>query len=926
MFWYSLFTTLSFFGTIVTVLFAWLAWRLRKRHIGALTCMVMLLAIAAWTSSYAMEQVVSTLNAKIFWHKFSYLGIPVVPAAWFLFNAQISRLIQQRTRLWIALLSIEPLLLWVIAWSPFDEWIWSGYTLATIANYPTPILEVAYGPLFAIHTGFTYLLFLAGTILYARHLLRTMFQSPEHILWLILSVLTPFVVNVLRIAGVSPFSLFDLTPIALSTIGATAAWYIFRFPLRDLLMLAQREVLAQIGDGVLVLDQQNRVTNLNAAAQTMLGKSEEEVLRQPIELLLPGSTLAIHRHLQTHVPPAAGQRSGRLNAPPAEVERITIKLKMRRPLTRLFSNQPLVDDYEETAHIEISIFPLLDQRPFVNGCVLVLRDVTPQARAEEELHALDRRYQNLVEMVPDAILVGDPRLVITNCNRRAAELYGVADIRNVFGKRLVDLLAESDVARFLSNVYRMIETQQNHSDIYLLRQIDGKALEVELHMTLVRDPQNLGMPLGFLAVMRNVTERLRQEEANNRIQKIESIGLLASGLSHDFNNLLTGMMTQGSIALKQSMANGRAGGERSGEVQRHVQQMMQLARHAANLSQQLAAYSGRETPEVEPLDFDALVGECIELLSATLPSTIHLQPHLQTDPFAVEADRRQLQLVVQNLVLKAVDAIEEQRLATAQTQTAYVFAYPQKIVSNEGPYDWIGGPQLTSHYEQDGDQIFVQQNPLKEGQYLCLAVSAGALEDELAQAERLFQPEFTATSSGRGLGLSVLLGIVRAHDGGLEVERRANSHSIFRIYLPAVQAPAASESKSAAASTLPTLSGSALIVDDDTVVRETLAEALTFLGMHTTEATNGREGVDLYMEQKPRFDIVLLDVKMPVMDGTEALTILRAFDSQARVLLTSGYTGKSSLEDLLQSPTVQFLHKPYNLDELASSLKELLQM
>ena len=292
----------------------------------------------------------------------------------------------------------------------------------------------------------------------------------------------------------------------------------------------------------------------------------------------------------------------------------------------------------------------------------------------------------------------------------------------------------------------------------------------------------------------------------------------------------------------------------------------------------------------------------------------------------MEADRRQLQLVVQNLVLKAVDAIEERRLPPEQTQTVYISAYPQKIVSNEGPYDWVGGPQLTSHYEQDGDQIFVQQNPLKEGQYLCLAASADALDDGLAQAEHLFQPEFTAVSSGRGLGLSVLLGIVRAHDGGLEVEHRANGHSIFRIYLPAVQAPAASESKSTAASTLPTLSGNALVVDDDTVVRETLAEALTFLGMQTTEAVNGREGVDLYMEQKPRFDIVLLDVKMPVMDGTEALTILHAFDPRARVLLTSGYTGKASLEELLQSPTVQFLHKPYNLDELASSLEELLQM
>ncbi len=926
MFWYSLFTTLSFFGTIVTVLFAWLAWRLRRRHIGALTCMVMLLAIAVWTSSYAMEQVVSTPDAKVFWHKFSYWGIPIVPAAWFLFNAQISRLIQQRVRLWVGLLAIEPLLVWLIAWSPWDRWMWSGYTLAAVANYPTPILEVAYGPLFAIHTGFTYLLFLAGTILYTRHLLRTMFQSPEHIIWLILSVLTPFAVNVLRVAGVSPLNLFDLTPIALSTIGATAAWYIFRFPLRDLLMLAQREVLAQIGDGVLVLDQQNRVTNLNAAAQAMLGKREEEALRQPIDLLLPGSALAIHRYLQTHVPPDAGERGGPASAPPTEVERITIKLKMRRPLAKLSSNRPLVDDYEETAHIEISIFPLLDQRPFVNGCVLVLRDVTPQARAEEELHALDRRYQNLVEMVPDAILVGDPRLVITNCNRRAAELYGVADAKDVFGKRLVDLLAEADVARFLSNVYRMIEKNENHSDIYLLRQTDGRPLEVELYMTLVRDPQNLGLPLGFLAVMRNVTERLRQEEANNRIQKIESIGLLASGLAHDFNNLLTGMMTQGSIALKQSMANGRIGGERSGEVQRHVQQMMQLARHAANLSQQLAAYSGRETPEVEPLDFDALVGECIELLSATLPPTIHLQHHLQTDPFVVEADRRQLQLVVQNLVLKAVDAMEAQRLLPAQTQTVHIYAYPQKITNNEGLHDWSNGPQLTSHYEQDGAQIFVQQNPLKEGRYLCLAASAGALDDELAQAERLFQPEFTATSSGRGLGLSVVLGIVRAHDGGLEVEHRASGHSVFRIYLPAVEAPATSESKSTATSTLPTLSGNALVVDDDTVVRETLTEALTFLGLRTTEATNGREGVDLYMAQKPRFDIVLLDVKMPVMDGTEALTILRAFDPQARVLLTSGYTGKSSLEELLQSPTVQFLHKPYNLDELASSLEELLQM
>ena len=926
MFWYSLFTTLSLFGTIVTGLFAWLAWRLRQRHTGAITCMVMLIAIGVWTGSYAMEQVTSALNTKIFWHKVSYFGIPIVPIAWFVFNLQINHLAQWRFRWWLGLLAVKPLLLWVIAWSPFANQIWSSYTLTTVVNYPTPILQVEYGPLFALHTGFAYVLFLAGTILYVRHLLRTMSQSPNYVLGLILCVLSPFVVNVLRVAGVSPFNLFDLTPIALSTLGATAAWYIFRFPLRDLLMLAQREVLAQIGDGVIVLDLQNRVTDLNAAAQTLLRKTEQEMLRQPVEALLPGSDLAIRRYLQRYrqtvdaetTPLPSGPTAKNVGAVPADgveggVERIVVNLKIKRP--SIFNTRSF--EYE-MAHIEVSIFPLLAQHPFVNGCVLVLRDNTEKVRAEQHLQQVDRRYQNLVEMVPDAILVGTPSLSITNCNRRAAELYGVEKGTALFGLRLVDLLLEADVPRFLHNVYKMIGEDKNYSDIYALKRPDDTLVEVEMHMMLVRDRETMGVPVGFLAVMRNVTERLRQEETNNRMQKIESIGLLASGLSHDFNNLLTGMMTQGSIALKQSTPDG--------DVQRHVQQMMQMARHAASLSQQLAAYSGRELPEVEPIDLDGLAAECIELLAATLPSTIQLQARLQSAPFVAQADRRQLQLVVQNLVLKAVDALDARRAPLYETQTLHIYAYPQKLLGNQDPYDWFEGPPLTSHYEQDGDKILVRQTPLKAGRYLCLSVSGAVLEGEMEQSERLFNPDFTATSSGRGLGLSVLLGIARAHDGGLEVQHREDGHSVFRVYLPAVEASDISQANGASANPLPELAGTALVVDDDTIVRETLAEALTFLGMTTTEATNGREGVDLYMQRQPRFDIVLLDVKMPVMDGAEALAVLQEFDQQARVLLTSGYTGESNLEALLQRPTVQFLHKPYNLDELAVSIQSLLAL
>ncbi len=375
----------------------------------------------------------------------------------------------------------------------------------------------------------------------------------------------------------------------------------------------------------------------------------------------------------------------------------------------------------------------------------------------------------------------------------------------------------------------------------------------------------------------------RAPDALMHAQKLESLGVMAGGIAHDFNNLLTAMLGNSSLALRDLPMDNPS--------RRRVQDIHDAARRAAHLTRQLLAYSGKGKFEVRPLDLSAHVQEISHLMQACISKKSDLRLELSPDMPAVKADVAQLQQVVMNLVVNASEAIGEQgsgRITVSTGVTTMTADMCRRL---------IGGAQLAS------------------GDYAFLRVTDTGCGIEPSVCERIFDPFFTTKMQGRGLGLAAVLGIMRAHGGGLDLETSPGSGTCFTAYFPTVSAPAEQTSRTGVHRFRG--AGRVLVVDDESCVRSVAKEILSELGFDASEAENGAVAVQMVAEKPDAFLAVLLDVAMPVMGGAEAFERLRSINPDLTIIMTSGYSESAAMENLAAGKPSGFLSKPYSAAQFA---------
>jgi nitrogen-specific signal transduction histidine kinase/CheY-like chemotaxis protein len=373
-------------------------------------------------------------------------------------------------------------------------------------------------------------------------------------------------------------------------------------------------------------------------------------------------------------------------------------------------------------------------------------------------------------------------------------------------------------------------------------------------------------------------------------QKLESLGLLAGGIAHDFNNLLTGIMGHANLARFIPGI-----GE---EVMEHLAKIETGSERAAELCQQMLAYSGQGHFAVEPIDLNVLVRDILPLLKGSLPSRAHVELCLMPEPAMVIGDATQFRQIAMNLVLNASDALGA-----------------------------AGGEiKVTSCRRSLDRQFFVGARvgeTLPEGEYVLLEFSdtgCGMPPETLA---KIFDPFFTTKFTGRGLGLAAVLGIVRGHGGALFVESEIGQGTTFTLVLPPCAEPPASTP--AGESLAPWQhSGRVLVIDDEAPVREVAAELIRTFGFTVDTAAGGLEAIERVKESPTSFDVVFLDLTMPELDGIETLTRLRAINPAIRVLLVSGYSEGDSVAKLAQEGPVLFIQKPFTRSGLEQKLRSIL--
>ncbi|HJW71929.1 MAG TPA: PAS domain S-box protein [Geothrix sp.] len=441
----------------------------------------------------------------------------------------------------------------------------------------------------------------------------------------------------------------------------------------------------------------------------------------------------------------------------------------------------------------------------------------------------------------------------------------------------------------------------NLVDIPILGRKGGLLGAVEIHNTHDRRPfgdSDLSLLQGLVAhaavALENalwVEENRRQEEALRHTQKLESLGILAGGIAHDFNNLLTAIMGNLSLAMLETPA--------TEESSRYLQSIDRAVMRAADLTRQMLAYAGKGLFIVKRLDLNATVEDIARLLEASILKKVHLRFHLRPGLPELEADPAQLEQLVMNLVTNAADAIGDRE----------------------------GTVTLTTDFQEFTESDLRTLLPgltLAPGPYLTLDVTDTGSGMSAEVIERIFDPFFTTKTTGRGLGLSAMLGILRSHRGGVKVYSEPGRGSTFRLFLPAASGGPLRQDREAEAE-LWKGHGTVLIADDDDDVRAATRAQIEQLGFQTLEARDGREAMALFHLHREAIDLVFTDFSMPHMDGREVLRAIRALDPGARVILCSGFDEGAAAAGAQDVAPNGFLQKPFRPAALSRLLREALE-
>lgn len=392
-------------------------------------------------------------------------------------------------------------------------------------------------------------------------------------------------------------------------------------------------------------------------------------------------------------------------------------------------------------------------------------------------------------------------------------------------------------------------------------------------------------------VLSSAIGRRKIEDALQHTQKLESLGVLAAGVAHDFNNLLTVIMVQNSLAMSQ-LPDAHPVNKRLNKVDNTVQK-------ASDLTRQLLAYVGQGQFKIEPLSLDELVSQNISLLEATMPRHVVLLTDFARKLPTISADIGQMQQVVMNLVINAAEAYDE---CPGQVRLVTKMVYGGNI--EKGDY-LSAAPDSTTNYVQ-----------------LSVIDQASGIDPMMLQ--QIFDPFFTTKFTGRGLGLAAVQGIVHNHGGLLTIQTVSGIGTTFNLFFPAIGTPENVTDIHMLSDTHEMTTGkyTILCIDDDDALREGMSDYLEMVGHQVITAANGQEGLTLFKKHQSRVDVILLDLTMPVMSGSDAFVAIRALSPDVPIIIVSGY-GEEQAINRLNGAEYTFVQKPFNLQRLCKQFEEL---
>ncbi len=647
-----------------------------------------------------------------------------------------------------------------------------------------------------------------------------------------------------------------------------------------------RITLESIGDGVIATDVHGNITKINKVAETLTGWKRTECLGQPLKKVFC----------------IINATTGR------EIESPVSKVLETGDVVDLANHTVLISKDGKKRSISDSGAPIFNDVGNIVGVVLVFRDVTEKELYEKVTKENEERMKMFFSSTRDGIYCIDfdeavpikdrSKDEVINkirdsghmlfANKRVANLIGFNSEKEIIGHTLPEV-AFSDEALKRQKLLLEALADNDFTSCNVettATSIDGVQKNINYKVTGVVDD---GYLLKVWAVMEDVTELKKAEEQFHQAQKMDVIGRLAGGVAHDFNNMLAGILGHAELLDMKT--------DEESPLKRHVRPIIEASTRAADLTNKLLAFSRKGKTVSATLDMHETITSAMGLLERSFDKKIAIDTKFHAENSKIVGDPTLLQNALLNLALNARDAMPTGGVLSFSTSNIFI--------TNEAE---------ASAYS------------LSKGEYLEINVSDSGCGMSKEVISKIFEPFFTTkpVGKGTGLGLSAVYGTIKEHKGAINVYSEAGSGTLFKIYLPVEASKSKDTTLVANENNLVSGEGLVFVIDDEEIIREMAKAILSSLGYKVLSAADADEAIRIFKKYKEEISLVILDMVMPKKSGKEIFEMLKEIKPDVNVLISSGFSKKDNIDEMIKDGARGFIQKPYRQASLSQAIAEVL--
>ena len=536
---------------------------------------------------------------------------------------------------------------------------------------------------------------------------------------------------------------------------------------------------------------------------------------------------------------------------------------------------------------------LYDERRKIAGFFGIQRDVTQSAKEREELERNKDRFKKFFEDDLNGDFITKPDGTLLLCNEAFVKIFKFSSREEAMRTNVKTLYVNLEDRSTMWNIVH----KENKIETYkvLLRKIDGT--EFKASLTAIGNFSRSGELLEIVGYLTDDSRREEMEIQMMQAQKLESIGTLAGGVAHDFNNILNNIYGFSQQLVKYHTDSAR--------VLRYAETISKSAQRGTDIASKLLSFARRHKTEAAIVAVEDVVAEVAQMCRDTFMHTVHVHTDVEPGLWKVHGDKSGLYQMLLNLSVNSKDAILE-RKDSGTAGTLHLSAKNTLITNNN--LHWFRNTPPTHAVE-----ICIKDNGIGIGE--------GTLT-------KIFDPFFTTkkdgAQKGTGLGLTVVYNIVKNHHGAIDVQSQPGAGTQFHVYLPAVEYSQAILAKNNLAQYRSRFKELVLVVDDEEVMQQLARELLEESGYRVITAANGLEAISLYEQMKDDISLVVLDLVMPELDGGQTYIRLKKIDPKIKVFFCSGYVTEDLITTLLEEEELRSLQKPFRAEQFIKFVHDTL--